>query len=269
MALLPSTITIPVKRPTARHRLLVFHHACGAAANYYRWGASFPADIEVWLIELPGRGMSLGEPAIDTLPELLDFLRAIKPLLPRDYAVFGHSMGALIAYCFAHDMTQLGHPPVWLGASGTDAPFYPLRRARPDGVPVHLRPDADIVDYVVSLGGTPREVLEHDEIRAMLLKLAKADFRLVEAFFPLPFATSLPFPVTVFAGRDDPVLSPAGQRDWTRASQRPVTFRDFDGGHFYLLENAADVRHAIGLALADAVRCDADVSELPSLSSLP
>ncbi|WP_175797727.1 thioesterase II family protein [Burkholderia ambifaria] len=265
MALLPSTLTIPLERPTARHRLLVFHHACGAAANYYRWGASFPDDIEVWLIELPGRGRSLGTRAIDTLPELIDFLRALRPLLPRDYSVFGHSMGALIAYCFARDMTQLGRPPVWLGASGTDAPFYPHRRARLDGTPVHVRNDAEIVDYVVSLGGTPREVVEHAALRTMLLKLAKADFRVVEAFFPLPSATALPCPVTVFSGRDDTLLSAAGQRDWLRASQHLVSFREFDGGHFYLLENPAVVQHAIGQALADAGRCDTARGEMPSL----
>ncbi|UTV59939.1 thioesterase II family protein [Burkholderia arboris] len=267
MALLPSTLTIPLQRPAARHRLLVFHHACGAAANYYRWGASFPDDIEVWLIELPGRGRSLGTRAIDTLPELIDFLRALRPLLPRDYSVFGHSMGALIAYSFACDMTQLGHPPVWFGASGTDAPFYPHRRTRLDGAPVHLRNDAEIIDYVVSLGGTPREVVEHDALRAMLLKLARADFRLVEAFFPLPSATALPCPVTVFSSRDDTVLSPAGQRDWSRASQHPVSFREFDGGHFYLLEHPAAVQHAIGQALADAGRCGTAVGEMPSLMS--
>ncbi|MBY8608721.1 MAG: thioesterase [Burkholderia sp.] len=265
MALLPSTLTIPLQRPAARHRLLVFHHACGAAANYTRWGASFPDDIEVWLIELPGRGRSLGTRAIDTLPELIDFLRALRPLLPRDYSVFGHSMGALIAYSFACDMTQLGHPPVWFGASGTDAPFYPHRQTRFDGAPVHLRNDAEIVDYVVSLGGTPREVVEHDALRAMLLKLARADFRLVEAFYPLPSATALPCPVTVFSSRDDTVLSPAGQRDWSRASQHPVSFREFDGGHFYLLEHPAAVQHAIGQALADAGRCDTAVGEIPSL----
>ncbi|KWU23057.1 thioesterase II family protein [Burkholderia cenocepacia] len=263
MVLLASTLTIPLARPTARHRLLVFHHACGAAANYYRWGASFPEDVEVWLIELPGRGRSLGARAIDTLPELIDFLRALRPLLPRTYSVFGHSMGALIAYCFACDMTQHGHPPAWLGASGADAPFYPHRHAHRDGMPVHLRTDAEIVDYVVSLGGTPREVVEHDALRAMLLKLAKADFRVVERFFPLPSATALPCPVTVFSGRDDTLLSPAGQRDWLRASHHTVNFREFDGGHFFLLDHPAAVRHAIGQALAQAGQRDTDDCAIP------
>ena len=72
---------------------------------------------------------------------------------------------------------------------------------------MHRRNDADIVDYVVSLGGTPREVAEHDALRAMLLKLAKADFRVIEACFPLPSATALPCPVTVFSGRDDTLLA--------------------------------------------------------------
>jgi surfactin synthase thioesterase subunit len=263
MVLLTSTLTIPLKRPMARHRLLVFHHACGAAANYYRWGASFPCDVEVWLVELPGRGRGLGARAIDTLPELIEFLRALHPLLPRSYSVFGHSMGALIAYCFACDMAQLGHPPVWLGASGADAPFYPHRHTWGDGTPVHLLNDAEIVDYVVSLGGTPREVVENDALRAMLLKLAKADFRIVEKFFPLPSAIALPCPVTVFSGRDDTLLSPAGQHDWLRASRQTVNFREFDGGHFFLLENPAAVQHAIGQALMDTWQHDTDDCQIP------
>ncbi|WP_323122294.1 thioesterase II family protein [Burkholderia alba] len=265
MASLPSTITIPVKRDAARHHLLVFHHACGAATSYHRWALGFPADIEVWLIELPGRGRNLQTPALATLPEVLTHLRELQPLLPRDYAVFGHSMGALVGYCFACDMTQLGHPPVWLGASAAEAPFYPHRHARRTGAPVHLRSDEGIIDYMVSLGGTPREVAEHAELKAMLLDMARADFHLVEACFPLPAATALPLPVTVFSGRDDPVASPAGLQDWARASRQPVTFHDFDGGHFYLMLRPAAVRDAIVRALNDARAPRAASRALPSL----
>ena len=169
MALLPSTLTIPRER-----RRLGTGCWCSItrrAANYYRWAASFPDDIEVWLIELPGRGKSLGTRAIDTLSELIDFLRALRPLLPRDYSVFGQHGGAdrvlfrarygqrasaRLARCVRHGCAVLPH-----------------RHAPLDGAPVHRRNDADIVDYVVSLGGTPREVAEHDALRAMLLKLAR------------------------------------------------------------------------------------------------
>ncbi|WP_082754568.1 thioesterase II family protein [Burkholderia savannae] len=246
MALLPGTLTIPDRRERARHRLLMFHHACGSATNYYRWAAAFPAHIEVWLVELPGRGRSLHLPAFDTLPQLRDYLRELAPELPADYAIFGHSMGALVAYCFAHDMTQLGRPPRWLGVSGADSPFAASRRR---AHPVHARPDAAIVDHLASLGGTPPEVFAHDELRAILLKLAKADFRIVEAFFPLASPTPLPVPVTVFAGKRDAVLSEDGLHDWRRASTLPIERKTFDGGHFYLLDTPSAVRDAIEAAL--------------------
>lgn len=263
MASLPDTITIPARRDAARHRLLVFHHACGAATNYHRWAMGFPADTEVWLIDLPGRGKTMRQRPVDTVPAMIAHLRSLAPFLPRDYAVFGHSMGALVAYCFAHDMTQLGRPPLWLGASGADAPFYPERGRRRANAPVHLRSDPEIIDYMVALGGTPRELAEHKELREMLLTLAKADFRIVEAGFPLPSATPQPFPVAVFSGRHDPVVSAAGLHDWTRGSQHPVTFHDFDGGHFYLFEQAAAVQHTIGRALDDARRAHT-AAALPS-----
>ncbi|KVD88966.1 thioesterase [Burkholderia sp. ABCPW 14] len=260
MALLPGTLTIPDRREHARHRLLMFHHACGSATNYYKWATGFPAHIEVWLVELPGRGRNLNRPAIDALPQLRDYLRELAPELPSDYAIFGHSMGALVAYCFAHDMTQLGRPPRWLGVSGADSPFAASRRR---AFPVHQRADAAIVDYLASLGGTPPEVFAHDELRTMLLTLAKADFRIVEAFFPLASPTPLPVPVTVFAGRQDAVLSPEGLSDWQRASTRPIELRAFDGGHFYLLDDLSAVHDAVDAALAQHERPRGGNAERP------
>ncbi|WP_063532928.1 alpha/beta fold hydrolase [Burkholderia sp. MSMB1589WGS] len=256
MALLPGTLTIPDRREHARHRLLMFHHACGSATNYFRWAVAFPPHVEVWLVELPGRGRSLKHAAFDTLPALRDYLRELAPALPADYAIFGHSMGALVAYCFAHDMTQLGRAPRWLGVSGADSPFAASRRR---AFPVHQRPDAAIVEHLATLGGTPPEVFAHDELRAMLLQLAKADFRIVEAFFPLAPATPLPVPVTVFAGAHDTVLSEGGLQDWQRASTLPIGRETFDGGHFYLLDTPSAVHGAIDAALTKLER-RADIS---------
>ncbi|AGK49192.1 thioesterase domain protein [Burkholderia thailandensis MSMB121] len=256
MALLPGTLTIPDRREHARHRLLMFHHACGSATNYFRWAVAFPPHVEVWLVELPGRGRSLKHAAFDTLPALRDYLRELAPALPADYAIFGHSMGALVAYCFAHDMTQLGRAPRWLGVSGADSPFAASRRR---AFPVHQRPDAAIVEHLATLGGTPPEVFAHDELRAMLLQLAKADFRIVEAFFPLASATPLPVPVTVFAGAHDTVLSEGGLQDWQRASTLPIGRETFDGRHFYLLDTPSAVHGAIDAALTKHER-RADIS---------
>lgn len=82
MALLPGTLTIPDRREHARHRLLMFHHACGSATNYFRWAAAFAPHIEVWLVELPGRGRSLRHGAFDALPPLRDYLRELAPNSP-------------------------------------------------------------------------------------------------------------------------------------------------------------------------------------------
>ncbi|HWX00073.1 thioesterase II family protein [Collimonas sp.] len=246
MTTMPNAILIPIKRPAALHRLLVLHHACGSASSYFRWVAAFPENIEVWLIELPGRGRSANSPALSTLTAVRNHLMQLQPLLPDRYAVFGHSMGALLAYCFAHDMEQLGRAPAWLGVSGANSPFSPRPRA---SGPLHTQGREAILNYLKTLGGTPDEIFEHKEIAEMLVRMAQADFCLVEKYFPLPRIAPLALPMTVFAGRQDHLLSTGGQQAWSHASRTNVGFRHFEGGHFYLFDDANQVQASIADAL--------------------
>ena len=169
------------------------------AANYYRWAASFPDDIEVWLIELPGRGKSLGTRAIDTLSELIDFLRAIlRPLLPRDYSVFGLAWGA------DRVLFRARYGAAGIRPSGSVRPARMRRsthrHAPLDGAPVHRRNDADIVDYVVSLGGAARSGRRAPGDAA---EAGQGGFPRDRGVLPAAVRNGAALPVTVFSGRDD------------------------------------------------------------------
>ncbi|WP_038498925.1 thioesterase II family protein [Janthinobacterium agaricidamnosum] len=250
MTTISNAILIPVKRPAAQIRLLVLHHACGSASAYFRWASAFPEDIEVWLIDLPGRGRSAGAPALQTLNAVRSYLVQLQALLPGRYAVFGHSMGALLAYCFALDMAQRGQPPAWLGVSGTDAPCCPRPAV---SQPIYKQGREPILGYLKTLGGTPDEIFRHRELSDMLVRMAQADFRLVEEYFPLEPSGQLGVPVSVFAGRQDNLLSAGGQQAWSRLTRAETGFRSFEGGHFYLFDEANQVQRSIADALRVAV----------------
>src|SRR5262249_44068476 len=75
------------------------------------WPDGLP-EIDVCPVELPGRGVRLGEPPSPDLTRLCDdVLAAIDELPALPLAVFGHSMGAKIAFELARRLDdRLVHP---------------------------------------------------------------------------------------------------------------------------------------------------------------
>src|ERR1700755_2123431 len=97
-------------RPEAPLRLFCFHHAGGSAALFRRWPASLP-EFDVCAVQLPGRGSRMIEPALESIPALVDGIApAILPLLDRPYMLFGHSMGSAVALELAQRLRSLSAP---------------------------------------------------------------------------------------------------------------------------------------------------------------
>src|SRR4051794_33499038 len=111
----------PLVRP--RMRLLCLPYAGGSPASYRAWTNLLPTDIELWVAQLPGRGARFGEPCAERIDQLLDGL--VPPLaeLNTPYALFGHSMGAALAFEIARRVRRDGAPlPNYLFVSGRGAP---------------------------------------------------------------------------------------------------------------------------------------------------
>lgn len=218
--------------PDARLRLFCLPHAGGGAQPYRSWAARAAPGVEVVAIRLPGRETRFREPPYtrlrDVVPALLDHLG---PALDRPYAVFGHSMGALIGYEMAHACRRLGlRSPDRLLVSGRPAPHLP------DGQPpVHDAPTPRLVARLREMGGTPPEILAEPAALASMLPLLRADFAVAETY-QYRDAPPLHCPISVYGGADDPYATPADLYAWSRHSAAGCTVRVMTGGHFFLHE---------------------------------
>lgn len=226
-------------------RLFCFAHAGGGAAFFRPWRAALQPEVDVRPVILPGRESRIREAPYRRIEQVLDPLcSAIAPYLDRPYALFGHSMGAVLAYETARLLTDrawsgVGEGPAALVVSGRRAPHL-----RPTRQSVSTLPNAEFIAELHRLGGTPPEVLGHPQLLRALLPPLRADFELNEAYLPLP-GGRLNCPVAAYQGADDPEVDPPELLGWRDHTGGDFTLRMFAGGHFYLGSGRADVLAAI------------------------
>ncbi|MER6692217.1 thioesterase II family protein [Streptomyces minutiscleroticus] len=225
--------------PGAEAVLVCFPHAGGAASYYRPLSTALGTDMDVLAVQYPGRQNRRTEPLARTVDQLVDdSVEALEPWTNRPLSLFGHSMGAVVAYEVARRLTAAGSPPVTLVVSGRRAPGDEQRGE------VHLRDDAGLLTEIRRLGGTDLRVLESPDMRALFLPVLRADYQAVETYRHTQ-GPQLSCPVLALAGESDPVASPAEMRHWAARTSAGFDVLAFSGGHFYLAENSAAVASAV------------------------
>lgn len=211
-----------------RVRLYCFPYAGAAASVYMRWKRHLPDFLEVVPVELPGHGRRSSEALRSSMAAVVTDLRQTlnhDPTSP--FVLFGHSLGALVAFEYAYRLEQEQQArPLLLIASGAHAPSHRRVRQR------HTFTDAALRAELVKLDGTPASVLADPELMELVLGVLRADFSVADTYFR-PTNCAVQCPIHAIAGSEDAVNEQA------LSSWREHTLFDFGmsflpGGHFYL-----------------------------------
>jgi medium-chain acyl-[acyl-carrier-protein] hydrolase len=217
----------------AQYRIFPFTCAGGGASSYKGWNELLPASVDICPIQLPGRESRASEDFVVDLHELVDGVaEAIEPFLDLPFALFGHSLGGLLAFEVARDLRHHGSSPEALIVAGTPAPHLP--RQRP---PVHQLPEDELLNYLIGLNGTPEELLQQEWLLRMYLPVLRADMKALETYV-YARDTPLDTPIIGLYGREDPQVSLEEVHAWATHSTRPLLTQDFAGGHFFVRESA-------------------------------
>jgi surfactin synthase thioesterase subunit len=220
----------PEPRPHAPVRLFCLPYAGGRASMFRSWPAGLPASVEVRALALPGRERRHVEAPLDDLETVITKTAdALEPLLDRPWALFGHSMGAILGFELACALRRRGAPaPLLLVVAGHDAPQFVI-----GGGEIHLLPDAALADELRRLAGTPPEVLADPEVMALLLPSLRADFRICETYVASS-GEPLDVPLLVLDALGDDETTAAGIAGWARHTTAAVTHVTLPGNHFFV-----------------------------------
>jgi surfactin synthase thioesterase subunit len=217
---------VPPPPDSAEVLLFCLPSAGGGASGFWPWRRVLPATVDVQPVQLPGRESRLAEPpGIDEVA----IAEAVLARADRPYAVYGHSMGALVWLAVLRHLA---------GSAGRLPTRFYVAASRPphERSPWVARltdlPDARFLAELERLGGIPEFVLADPGLRALLAPVLRADFRWLSTA-DIPEKPAVPVPLVAFAGDDDPLAGPTVMTGWRRYTDSSFHLHTFPGGHFF------------------------------------
>lgn len=239
----PATADAPV-------RLFCFPFAGGNAAAFQPWRPLLAPAVDLRVALLPGRGARLFEQPLRELDELVAHLAgAVAELADRPFALFGHSLGALLAFEVTRELRRGRRPlPGSLWVAAAEGPRTRLVKHR-----IHDLPDAELVDALRDYNGSPPELLADEEMMELLMPGLRADFALDEQYVYSEEAP-LDLPIHLLCGDRDPYVELPRAAGWARESTRPLHQHRYDGDHFFIhAHQAAITAELVATVAADRV----------------
>lgn len=230
-------------RPDATLRLLCFPHAGGSAGVFRPLAGLLPPDIELIAVQYPGRQDRFEEPCAPDVATMARGVLAEIGSIRRPMALFGHSMGATVAFEVAR---LLSAPPVRLFASARSAPS----RCRP--VRVDVTSEDDLISHVQALGSVGSRSLDIEpRLRPLVLPVLRADLAVVNSY-RYTVGPLLRCPITVIAGSTDITCAADDLAAWRRHTLGGFDQHVLPGGHFYLEQSLPELAELLATTLPAA-----------------
>jgi len=203
--------------------------------------------VEVCALQPPGREGRVMDDPFKTMDAMVNAIAAaIRPLLTTSYALFGHSMGAVIAYEVIRMLRASGAAwPTHLFASASRAPHFP------DPDRHHLMGDDELIATLRKEGGYPEEILDNCEFMEMLFPVIRADAAVTETY---RYQNGTPFecPVTAFIGTRDEKIKADDIRAWKSYTKKAFREVTVDGAHDFVKTATNDITTIVAAELTTA-----------------
>ncbi|MEW9551903.1 thioesterase domain-containing protein [Nonomuraea sp. NPDC050783] len=184
-------------------------------------------------LQLPGRESRIGEPPAFTVAGIAD---EVAPATREPYALYGHSMGARLAFEVVRELRRRGLPqPSALYVGGA----HPPDRRVPLAAAADL-PDDAFIDQLVRRSGALPELKHVPELRELMMPVLRSDFAWIKSY---AFAPEPPIgcPVVAFTGTDDEEVGAADMLGWARHTTGGFHLRTLRGGHLFVKDRPAEL----------------------------
>jgi len=226
--------------------LFCLPYAGGSETIYYKWKNHLNPSIKAVLIQLKGRGKRFSESFYESLPEAVDdIFENIKDLIADDiYAIYGHSMGSLLAYELYYKISMLNlRKPEHIFFSGYGAPSIIKK-----GENAYTLSDYDFMKKIMKLGGTPEELFKNKELLEIVLPIIRNDYKILETYNYEEREKKIECDVSILNGKQDSI-NLEEILTWKNHVCRDFKVYNFEGNHFFINSNIENITSIINTTL--------------------
>ena len=227
----------------AKMRLICFHHMGGSAQFFRSWSTQLPDNVQLCLVQLPGRWDRIHEePFTDMKSLIVKLQKTFEGILSLPFAVLGYSFGARVAFEFVRSLRRCKSPmPFAFFALAARASLSARRKAQL----IHRPSDEQLLKILSEdFGALPEVVLQNEEMLKVILKPLRADWQILESY---RYKAEAPFdfPIVALGGAEDRSVDLGGLKDWRQHTTGEFSFEMFKGAHFFAEESQAEVLKCI------------------------
>jgi medium-chain acyl-[acyl-carrier-protein] hydrolase len=211
-------------------RVFCFHYAGGNASAFREWYKDMPEEIEIVAVQLPGREKRFTEPLLSSSNVIIDCLsKDIVSLLDKPYVVYGHSVGALLAFELVQSLRDSNcRLPNFIVVSSSPAPQLKFNRNA-----ISNLPDNEFLERLKAYNGLPDSLTNNNELLSVFMPMLRADLTVFETY-TYREQPPLKCPIIALGGIYDPIVSKHDLAAWYNQTTSLFTLNFFEGDHFFI-----------------------------------
>jgi surfactin synthase thioesterase subunit len=224
-------------------KLICFPYAGGNKNCYNKYLRFKNSDLAISAIEYSGRGSRISEKLKCEIDSVVsDALKQCLSLLDGTlFALYGHSMGGLIAYLVTRLLVEKNIAPVHLFISGRRAPSVLYEEN------LHKLERPELISKLKEFGGSNHELLQDPVIMDIYEPIIKSDFEAI-ASYQYQKQEKIPVPITIITGNAD-TISYEQLSAWQAETTEALKIEFMNGGHFFIFDNASEIMSLINNTL--------------------
>lgn len=256
-------VIVPHSVPNRRMRLICFPYAGGGASIYSSWLELLPPDVELCVIQPPGRQSRIAEPFAKSVDEMSRAITlALQPYLDAPFAMFGHCLGAIVMFEVVRRLAKDHWSyPIHLFASGAPPPRQYLL---PN---TESRSNEEFMTLLGAIGLTKQGVLEDPDILRTVLPMIRADFA-IAAQYEYKAGETGNVPITTFAGNVDAFAPPEIAEGWRHETSSHFSKHVYSGGHYFLDAERESIVQIVSLEMQYRLAAQKARSPLDAVRSI-
>ena len=233
----PAIVSVPTPSPERQWSLVAIPYAAAKGSVFSTWPGQLGENVKMLPLELPRISSGVEQSSPELADAVEQFGNRIRTEIDRPYVIYGHSIGALVAFELCRWIRSVGGPAplhLFVGAFWAPQLLGPHSDALDSWTPGTIDKVTESLWFRYMAPLAPRAVRENPELLRRTLPALQADLAMLKGY-RYREGEPLECPITCFAGANDLIIPRENVEGWRSQTKREFRIVEVpDGEHLFM-----------------------------------